>query len=125
MAPKRKAEEPSHVFVLHKVSRDHGNHYQAETEVVGAFTTKAALVDFVREGKVKTQFGSVFPCKQLEDGETDDDDLRCAVWNILDPPDNGTLIEAEAGGEGDKDELVITRVPLVKGESGAAKKAKK
>ena len=122
MPPKKraidKAEEEKFVYVLTLKTIHHS--YTQDPTVVGVYASKAAAA--AAAGKIECSMGvfdTVFEDEDYED--------ICTIDNRKNPPDNGCLLKIgdREIGEGDYEELIIQKFPLL-GEdlTGQKKKAK-
>ena len=120
MPPKKKAKTsegsqpstiPTHVFVLVLSSHNHASDGTEEPEVVGVFARKKDAVAHIPT--LETQCDDNFPGEDYDEDELQADSTFINEDNRSDPPDNGILLELEFGGEGDKDEARIEKVPWI------------
>ncbi len=107
-----------YVFVLTHVIRNHSDGYSPDSKVVGVFSSKSAAVAHL--SKLKTEWGECFGdlAKPLDEESTtvfDNFNTRVPELNVKHPPDEGVLIEVEAGGEGDSESILISKAPLYGG----------
>jgi hypothetical protein len=61
-----------------------------------------------------SQMGDNFPDLDFECDSEDLEGTFVNVDNRADPPDNGVILELEYGAAGDKDEIRITKLPVLR-----------